>query len=107
MPVGRKISRLSGRCGLTRRQLEKMATRPDMILQFAHHLDRVWQEQHRVLNPLVTAQAECSLNFRSPADLIDPERDLSAVPRSLQPADWILPLDPALMPGHLVQQDLP
>ena len=92
---------------LTHRQLEKMANRPDMILQFAHHLDRVWQEKYRVLNPVVTALTECSLNYRSLAELIDPERDLSAIPRSLQPADWILPLDPALKPGHLLQQDLP
>jgi hypothetical protein len=56
---------------------------------------------------LVTALTECSLDYRSLADLIDPERDLSAVSRSLKPADWILPLDPALTPGHLLQQDLP
>jgi len=53
---------------LTRRQVEKMPSRPDMILQFVHHLDR----------------------------------DLSAIPRSLAPADWIGPLDHALKPGHFL-----
>lgn len=92
---------------LTLRQFRKMPNRPDMILQFAHHLDRVWQEKFRVANPVVTAQTECSLNYRSPVELIDPERDLSAVPRSLQSADWILPLDPALMPGYILREALP
>ena len=47
---------------------DAVPTRPDMILQFAHHLDR----------------------------------DLSAIPRSLAPADWIGPLDHALKPGHFL-----
>ncbi|MEA2093770.1 MAG: HTTM domain-containing protein [Pseudomonadota bacterium] len=85
---------------LTRRQLEKMPTRPDMILQFAHHLDKVWQEKYRVSDPVVTVLVLCSLNFRELALLVDPERDLSAIPRSLKPADWILPLEPSLKPGH-------
>jgi len=85
---------------LTRRQFAKMPTRPDMILQFAHHLDKAWQAKYRVSDPVVTVQATCSLNFRELATLVDPERDLSVIPRSLEPADWILPLDPDLQPGH-------
>ena len=85
---------------LTRRQFDKMPTRPDMILQFAHHLDKAWQVKYRVSDPVVTVLAMCSLNFRELAMLIDPERDLSMIPRSQKPADWILPLDPALQPGH-------
>jgi hypothetical protein len=90
---------------LTRRQLEKMPTRPDMILQFAHHLDKIWQEKFRVSDPVVTVLAMCSLNFRELAMLVDPERDLSAIPRSLEPADWIQPLEPALQPGHYLQYE--
>ena len=85
---------------LTRRQARKMPARPDMILQFAHHLDRVWQEKHRVANPVVTARVWCSLNYRKLATLVDPRRDLSVVSRNLKPVDWIQPLDPALKPGH-------
>jgi vitamin K-dependent gamma-carboxylase len=85
---------------LTRRQFEKMPTRPDMILQFAHHLDKAWQAKYRVSDPVVTVQTMCSLNFRELAMLVDPERDLSAIARSLEPADWILPLDPDLQPGY-------
>jgi len=89
---------------LTRRQFEKMPNRPDMILQFAHHLDTVWQDKYRVRAPVVTAQTLCSLNFRKPQYLLDRQRDLSTVPRSLKPADWILPLEPSLQPGHYSQQ---
>ena len=88
---------------LTRRQFEKMPNRPDMILQFAHHLDTVWQDKYQVRAPVVTAQSLCSLNFRKPQYLLDRQRDLSTVPRSLKPADWILPLEPSLQPGHYSQ----
>jgi len=33
-----------------------------------------------------------SLNGRPPATILDPDRDLAAVPRDLRHADWILPL---------------
>jgi hypothetical protein len=88
---------------LTRRQFENMSTRPDMILQFAHHLDKVWQEKYRVSDPVVTVLAMSSLNLRKLALLVDPDRDLSAIPRSLKAADWIEPLEPALQPGHYLQ----
>ena len=88
---------------LTRRQFEKMPNRPDMILQFAHHLDAVWQDKHQVRAPVVTALTLCSLNFRKPQYLLDSQRDLSTVPRSLKAADWILPLDSALQPGHYIE----
>jgi len=60
---------------LTRRQFAKMPTRPDMILQFAHHLDKAWQAKYRVSDPVVTVQATCSLNFRELATLVDPRLD--------------------------------
>ena len=90
---------------LTRRQFEKMPARPDMILQFAHHLDKVWQEKYRVSDPVVTVLAMSSLNLRELAILIDPERDLSVIARNLEPADWIQPLEPALQPGHYLQNE--
>ena len=51
---------------------------------------------------MITAPTLCSLNFRNLEDLIDPDRDLSAIPRSLAPADWIQPLDYALKPGQFL-----
>jgi hypothetical protein len=33
-----------------------------------------------------------SLNGRPPVPLLDPDRDLAAVPRDLRRADWVMPL---------------
>lgn len=77
---------------LTRRQNIKMASRPDMILQFAHHLAEVWRTQHGVAKPQVRAVVWSSLNGREPELLLDPSRDLASIKRDLYPADWIFPL---------------
>jgi len=75
---------------LDHRQIEKMSTRPDMILQFAHYLrDRMAKEGKEVK---VRARARVSLNGRAPQFLIDPTVDLAAVPRDLWPAPWIVSL---------------
>ena len=82
---------VSPRWHLTRRQAEEMASRPDMILQFAHHLaaEARRRGQARVeVRALVTA----TLNGRRPQALVDPEVDLAKEPRSLRPAWWIMPL---------------
>ena len=69
-----------------------MQSRPDMILQFAHHLARVWAEERKIAGVEVRARVCASLNGRKAALLIDPERDLARVQRDLRAADWILPL---------------
>jgi hypothetical protein len=69
-----------------------MESRPDMILQFAHHLAREWAQAHGVQGAEVRARVCASLNGRKAALLIDPDRDLARVERSLGHADWILPL---------------
>jgi vitamin K-dependent gamma-carboxylase len=55
---------------LRRHQVGEMESRPDMILQFAHHLARVWAEERKIAGV----------------------GDLARIPRSLRHADWILPL---------------
>ena len=76
---------------LSERQADKMPSRPDMILQFAHYLDRVYREQGYG-DVEVRARVAASLNGRPRQLLIDPDVDLSAQPRNLRPAPWILPL---------------
>jgi hypothetical protein len=76
---------------LTRLQSSKMSGQPDMILQFAHHLAREAKLQGRP-GVQVKARVTASLNGREPQLLVDPEVDLAAVPRSLRPASWIVPL---------------
>lgn len=77
---------------LTPRQIRKMATRPDMILQFARYLARVWEQEKHLPDVEVRVQTAISLNGRLPAPMLDPDRNLAAVPRDLRHADWILPL---------------
>lgn len=80
-------------------QARKMATRPDMILQYAHHLaDEFRRDGHAGVG--VRARAVASLNGRRPQRLIDPAVDLARERRSLAPARWIVPLDPAAVPGE-------
>lgn len=77
---------------LTPKQTKKMTTRPDMLLQFAHYLAQVWQQEYQLDKAQVTASVFISLNGREYSLLLDPERDLSKVNRSLKHADWIMPL---------------
>jgi vitamin K-dependent gamma-carboxylase len=77
---------------LTLRQIRKMATRPDMLLQFAHYVARVWEREHNLPGVEVRVSSAVTLNGRKPAALLDPDRDLVMVPRNLGAADWILPL---------------
>ncbi|MCZ6596470.1 MAG: HTTM domain-containing protein [Planctomycetota bacterium] len=75
---------------LTSWQYSKMGGRPDMLLQYAHHLaDRRVAEG--AARPEVRATAMVALNAREPSLLIDPAVDLAAIPRSLAHAEWILP----------------
>lgn len=78
---------------LSPRQSRTMATRPELILQFAHFLRDTYDEAG--LGPVkVTANVQVSLNGRPPQHLIDPEADLAvAEDRIWPPANWILPLD--------------
>jgi len=76
---------------VTERQAEKMATRPDMILQLAHHIATDLRAKgHRDVR--VRARVKASLNGRRPQLLIDPDVDLAAQPRTLWRASWIMPL---------------
>lgn len=83
---------------LTDRQIDEMSSRPDMILQFAHYLAALMQEDgyERVE---VRAQVMASLNGRRPQLLVDPQVDLAAEMRLLGISDWIMPLREPLVPS--------
>lgn len=73
---------------LTPRQEGKMAGKPDLILQYAHHL----AEQHQAAlgRPVeVRARVRVSLNDRPPQDLVDPTVDLAAQPRGWGSYAWV------------------
>ena len=76
---------------LDSRQTDKMASRPDMILQFAHWLRDNYRAQG-FTDIEVYADSWARLNGREEQRMIDPSVDLGKVEWSLLPADWILPL---------------
>jgi hypothetical protein len=72
-------------------QFSMMNSRPDMILQFAHHVADEFEKDSGT-RPVVRVKSVVSMNNRPPQDLIDPSVDLAAVKDSLMPAPWIVPL---------------
>jgi hypothetical protein len=79
---------------LTTRQMDDLAGRPDMILQFGHYLRDRWQASGYDQIE-VRAQGLVSLNGRPPQPQVDPQVDLAALPRrAWPPASWIVPLLP-------------
>ena len=90
---------------LTRRQRTKMAERPEMLIQFAHFLAKML-EQQGYENVDLRADVFCSLNGREEQRLIDPNVNLAHVKQSMGPADWIVPLDRNAEPGVLFKQQL-
>ncbi len=76
---------------LTGRQQHVMSTRPDMLVQFAHHVaDHYQREFGTSMRPRVYADVGQSLNGRPMKPLIDPTVDLVSQRVSLKPADWII-----------------
>ena len=83
---------------LTARQRRKMRTRPDLIVQFSHYLEKELRKRGRG-DIEIRAEARLSLNARRRQLLIDPAVDLTQVKPSLRPSSWILPLEtPLLVP---------
>lgn len=75
-------------------QVRKMRGKPDLVLQYAHHLGERWQQEHGVANVEVRAIVNISLNGRAARPLIDPSVDLMTRQISLWPADWITDAPP-------------
>ena len=79
----------------TPRQARKLTCRPDLLLQYAHHLRDKFASQSG--GPVkVHADVFCSLNYRPRARLVDPKVDLAKEEHSLLSYDWLLPLTETL-----------
>jgi hypothetical protein len=76
---------------LATHQVVKMATKPDLLLHFAHYLAEK-KRREGYDNVEVRARVMVSLNGRQPQLIIDPNVDLTKVEVSLLPARWIMPL---------------
>ena len=97
-PVSGRAWKVDPNSYLEPKQARKMATRPDMLLQFVHYLEEQWRQDYELADVEIYADCKCSLNGRRRVPLIDPERDLSKEARNLKHADWILPLNEPLRP---------
>ena len=71
-------------------QFKVFAGNPGMILQFAHHLDSLVQN-NAGFDPKITAKIEVSLNGREFRELVDPDLDLSKIPLYEPSNNWIKP----------------
>lgn len=78
---------------LSPRQWEKGSVRPDMVLQFCHHVGK-HPRREGVRRAEVRAWLMVSLNYREPQLLVDPDVNLAAQPRTLGTPHWITPLAP-------------
>ncbi len=72
------------------RQLKKLKTFPDIMLQYAHYVrDRLQREGIR--DPEIRVEWKCSLNGSPETLLIDPDVDLAKIERTWRHAEWIRP----------------
>ena len=83
---------------LTKQQEKMMATQPDMILQYAHHLRDIYSdtliiegaEKIELKTPKVTADIRVNLFNSGSRPFIDPNVNLSDIKRGLHQKNWVL-----------------
>ena len=61
-----------------------------LVLQFVHHLDRLVQK-NAGFDPIITARFEVSMNGRKFRDMVDPNVDLSEIPKFEANYLWVKP----------------
>lgn len=79
-----KLFEVNNRDFLTAQQEKQMSTQPDMILQFAHHLQQVYNSSE------VYAEAYVTVNGRSSRLFIDPKQNLCDVVDGIENKKWVL-----------------
>jgi vitamin K-dependent gamma-carboxylase len=79
---------IDAREDLTDRQLRKLFTFPDMLLQYVHYK----RDELRAAgqDPAITVNWLCSLNGKPERQLVDPNADLTQYESTIFPAPWIL-----------------
>ncbi|MEX2395669.1 MAG: HTTM domain-containing protein, partial [Balneolales bacterium] len=80
---------------LTRFQEKQMATQPDFILEFAHHLKDHYK-QLGIRKPKIYVESYVALNGRRSSPYINPEVDLTTINKSFKHKTWILPFDDSI-----------
>lgn len=77
---------------LTLNQEKMMGTQPDMILQFAHFLEREYRKKG-FENPEIRAESYVTLNGRRSRPFINPEVDLTKEKEGFHHKKWVLPFE--------------
>jgi hypothetical protein len=90
-PDSKKTKEIDAQRYLTKRQIDKMSTRPYLLLQFAHFL-RDYYTLPNEKPAQVFAQTRVSVNGRKSQRLIDPKVNLADIEPSEIPKDWVFPL---------------
>lgn len=96
-PTTRNTIEINNLDYLTKNQEDQMATQPDMILQFAHHLGTVFNDtvlvygnQHvHLQHPKVHAEVWATLNGKPHQLLVDKKHDLLQFPYNLAHRTWV------------------
>jgi hypothetical protein len=70
-------------------QEKMMATQPDLILQYAHIIERE-VEARGLENPIINAEVYVTLNGSRSKLFIDPKVNLAELEDGLENKDWIL-----------------
>jgi hypothetical protein len=73
-------------------QEKQMATQPDFILEFAHHLQDHFQREG-INDPGIYVESYVALNGRTSRPFVDPTVDLTTIAPSLKPKTFILPFE--------------
>lgn len=74
-------------------QEKQMSFQPDFMLEFAHFLERHFQQEQNRGDLAVYAESYVALNGRPSQLFIDPTVDLTQEERSWKAMDWILPFN--------------
>ena len=77
---------------LNSNQEKMMATQPDLILQFAHHLEKEYRKKG-IEKPEVYVESYVTLNGSGSRAFTDSSVDLSQKKESFKSKDWILPFE--------------
>jgi hypothetical protein len=86
---------------LTKNQEKMMATQPDMILQYAHHLGDIYKDttilkfntETKIKSPKVQAEVYVTLNSRPNQLFVNPEIDLMKINNDLKSRNWLEPFE--------------
>jgi hypothetical protein len=75
---------------LTTQQEKQMSTQPDMILQFAHHLKKVYKKRWQSDTIEVHVESYVSINGKGSSLYIDPTINLGEIEDGFSHKNWIL-----------------